>query len=99
MKRIGKILLVIGIVGMAIFSFMETQKCSQNEDQQRIIETVSKLSLKCYSIEGRYPQDIQYLKDYYGLLLNENDYQIIYHYEGDNLAPTIRVYAKEKTHE
>jgi hypothetical protein len=77
-----------------IYGINIAQTYSQQEDQQRITETISRLSLKCYSIEGKYPKDLDYLKTYYGLLLDEESYQIIYHYEGANIKPTIRVYKK-----
>ena len=43
--------------------------------------------------------DIEYLKENYGLLLNDEDYQVIYYYEGDNLQPRIKVFKKEKNYE
>jgi len=39
------------------------------------------------------------LKENYGLLLNDEDYQVIYYYEGDNLQPRIEVFKKEKNYE
>ena len=45
------------------------------------------------------PKDIECLKENYGLLLNDEDYQVIYYYEGDNLQPRIKVFKKEKNYE
>lgn len=99
MKMIGKILFLLMIVGMIWIGALEAQHYSENEDLQRMNDTIYQLSLKCYSIEGKYPQDIAYLKEYYGLLVNEDDYHILYHYEGDNIKPTIHVYKKVKDYE
>ena len=74
-------------------------KKQMNEDLKRVSDTINQLSLKCYSIEGKYPKDIEYLKENYGLLLNDEDYQVIYYYEGDNLQPRIKVFKKEKNYE
>lgn len=78
-------------------TFVSTKDYSQIQDLERIEDTISQLSLKCYSIEGHYPPDIDYLKSYYGLLFNEQQYQVTYHLEGDNLQPVIRVYVKERS--
>ena len=94
MKNFFKLLLVVIILFATVYAFNSTSTYSSNEDLQRISETISQLSLKCYSIEGKYPQDIKYLKEHYGLLLNEDDYQVIYYYEGDNLPPQIKVFKK-----
>lgn len=99
MKNVLKILLVILILIATIYAFNSTSSYSSKEDLQRISETINQLSLKCYSIEGKYPQDINYLKENYGLLLNDEDYQVIYYYEGDNLPPQIEVFKKEKNYE
>ncbi|WP_050635545.1 hypothetical protein [Candidatus Stoquefichus sp. SB1] len=99
MKNIGKILFLFIVVAMIWTGVQQAGSYSENEDLQRISDTIYQLSLKCYSIEGKYPQDIHYLKDYYGLLVNEDDYHILYHYEGDNIQPTIHVYKKVKDYE
>jgi hypothetical protein len=99
MKNIGKILFLFIVVAMIWTGVQQAGSYSENEDLQRISDTIYQLSLKCYSIEGKYPQDIHYLKDYYGLLVNEDEYHILYHYEGDNIQPTIHVYKKVKDYE
>lgn len=99
MKNIIKLLFMGVIVFLLWIGFQEASRYSQNEDLQRISDTISELSLKCYSIEGKYPKDVDYLKEYYGLLINEEDYNVLYHYEGDNLKPMIRVSKKVTHHE
>lgn len=99
MKNALKILLVIVILMVTVYAFNSTSSYSSKEDLQRISETISQLSLKCYSIEGKYPKDINYLKEHYGLLLNDDEYQVIYYYEGENLEPQIEVFKKEKNYE
>ena len=97
MKKIIKIVIFMTVIFMIVFGFQSAQSYSEVEELLIIKETIWTLCLKCYSIEGRYPQDIYYLKEHYGLLLNEDEYPIIYHYEGDNLQPTIEVHQREKT--
>lgn len=99
MKNAFKILLVIVILIGTVYAFNSTSSYSSKEDLQRISETISQLSLKCYSIEGKYPKDINYLKEHYGLLLNDEEYQVIYYYEGENLEPQVEVFKKEKNYE
>ena len=98
MKNMLKIILLIVIIMVSIYAFNSTSTYS-NEDLKRVSDTINQLSLKCYSIEGKYPKDIEYLKENYGLLLNDEDYQVIYYYEGDNLQPRIEVFKKEKNYE
>ena len=85
-------LLFLGILLLFVFGF-------QSNEQQQITETIQKLTLKCYSIEGRYPTSIAYLKEHYGLLIDEEEYRVNYHYEGANIAPHIDVYKKGRIYE
>ena len=99
MKNIAKIGLLIVAVVAIFFAFNSTSSYSNDEELDRIESTIQELSLKCYSIEGRYPETIDYLIEHYGLLVNEEDYQIVYYYEGDNLQPQVTVFKKENHYE
>ena len=94
MKNMLKIILLIVIIMVSIYAFNSTSTYSSNEDLKRVSDTINQ-----HSIEGKYPKDIEYLKENYGLLLNDEDYQVIYYYEGDNLQPQIEVFKKEKNYE
>ena len=64
---------------------------SSEETVQSITETVEKLALQCYVIEGAYPQSLEYLEENYGLTVNKKDYLIVYTPFAENLPPDIRV--------
>ncbi len=60
------------------------------EIQDTIISSIA----QCYALEGRYPPDLYYLADHYGLQLDTKNYG--YHYEmfASNVFPSVRVFAK-----
>lgn len=99
MRNIIKFIIVIVLLGVIVTSFNQALNYSQSVDLKRVEDTISQLCLKCYSIEGRYPPDIEYLKENYGLLLNDEQYQVVYYYEGANLEPFIKVWQKEQNYE
>ena len=92
-------LLFLGILLLFVFGFQSAASFNKRNEQQQITETIQKLTLKCYSIEGRYPTSIAYLKEHYGLLIDEEEYRVNYHYEGANIAPHIDVYKKGRIYE
>lgn len=68
---------------------------SHQQSSVRIIEdAIRNAAVQCYALEGSYPSDLEYLKKYYGILLNEEDY--FYHYEAvaSNIIPDIQVIKK-----
>ena len=69
-------LLFLGILLLFVFGFQSAASFNKRNEQQQITETIQKLTLKCYSIEGRYPTSIAYLKEHYGLLIDEEEYRV-----------------------
>lgn len=56
-----------------------------------ITETVQKMALQCYVIEGAYPESLEYLEENYGLTVNKEDFLIVYTPYAENLPPDIKV--------
>ena len=47
--------------------------------------------MTCYATEGVYPPSVQYLKENYGIQIDEDRYSVFYEIEGANLMPSITV--------
>lgn len=47
--------------------------------------------VSCYALEGRYPPDVKYLQEQYGLQLNEEKYIVHYEVFAENIMPDITV--------
>lgn len=60
--------------------------------QQESLETALERSIsQCYAVEGSYPPSMEYLKQHYGLLYDEDSFFIDYEYYGSNLLPEVTV--------
>lgn len=60
--------------------------------QQESLETALERSIShCYAVEGCYPPSLEYLKQHYGLLYDEDSFFIDYEYYGSNLLPEVTV--------
>ncbi len=51
---------------------------------------------QCYALEGMYPPDLDYLKEHYGLMLDEKNYAIYYEVIAANIYPVIDVQLAEE---
>lgn len=47
--------------------------------------------MACYAAEGIYPPDLDYLKDHYGVQVDEERYTVFYSVFAENLMPDITV--------
>jgi len=61
---------------------------------QSVEETIKTAAIYCYSVEGAYPESLAYLREHYGILIDENAYNYHYRYVGANVMPEIRVSSK-----
>ncbi len=57
-------------------------------------EAIRKAAVSCYAIEGRYPESLKYIKDNYGIIINEDDFTINYEVFASNIMPSIEVKVK-----
>ena len=58
-------------------------------------EALRRATAACYAAEGVYPPDLQYLKDHYGIQVDETRYTVIYDSFASNLMPDITVLESE----
>lgn len=50
----------------------------------------------CYATEGIYPPDVEYLKDRYGVQVDDSKYKVDYQVFAKNLMPSITVLERKK---
>lgn len=60
-------------------------------ETELVCTAVRDAALSCYAIEGAYPPDLQYLRDYYGIRYDRSRYVVSYDAFASNLMPEIRV--------
>lgn len=58
-------------------------------------QSVRRAVVQCYSIEGKYPEEIDYLEENYGLDYNHDKYFVDYEVFGANVMPNIEVYERK----
>ena len=61
------------------------------EDMRQLEETRRRGCVACYAAEGVYPPDLDYLKEHYGLQVDEARYTVRYSAFAENLMPDITV--------
>lgn len=61
------------------------------EDLRQLEEALRRGCVSCYAVEGRYPPDLDYLKEHYGIQVDEDRYAVVYDVFAPNLMPDITV--------
>lgn len=62
------------------------------EKQRESLKTALNRSIaQCYAVEGVYPPSLQYIKDHYGLVYNEELFYVDYQPIGANILPDVTI--------
>ena len=81
-------LLVFGAFFFSIEHFSEETKARQLESLENAIHQGI---VYCYTLEGSYPESLEYLKEHYGLTYNENLFFVDYRLQGANIMPDVTI--------
>ncbi|MFR9255497.1 MAG: hypothetical protein ACLVJ6_08355 [Merdibacter sp.] len=66
----------------------------QNEEAQLIEQRIEQAAVLCYALEGSYPDEVSYLEQNYGVVIDHAKYNVFYQSLGSNLKPGVAVYRK-----
>lgn len=92
-----KIRSIIGILAVLLFFITGVSRLEsgrQAQGKRQLEEAVRRTVVACYSVEGFYPPNVQYLQDHYGLQYDAERYNIRYEAVASNLMPDITVLEK-----
>ncbi len=87
------------VVFLAVFFafFLGISKVSEEAGEKQIESlhlAISRGIAHCYATEGHYPESLDYLKQYYGILYDSDKFFVDYQALGANLFPDVTVIEK-----
>lgn len=88
------IVIVAAIIIYVSISINQLATTAENEAVKRLESSLENAAVSCFSIEGFYPVDVDYLIDNYGIVVDEDKYHVFYESYGTNLKPEIRIIRK-----
>ena len=79
---------VIAISAGAMISFAGR---TGSREEENLKKAVTRASVQCYAIEGRYPPSVEYLEENYGVHINRKKYNVFYDGFASNVMPEINI--------
>ena len=79
---------VIAIAAGAMISFAGR---TGSREEETLKKAVTRASVQCYAIEGRYPPSVEYLEENYGVQINRKKYNVFYDGFASNVMPEINI--------
>lgn len=91
---IPAIVIFIIIVVIVVLSVADISRTTEAEGLAITENSIRRAVITCYAQEGSYPPDIDYLKENYGLKIND-EYVVRYNIFASNIMPSITVIRKQ----
>ncbi|MGN0595814.1 MAG: hypothetical protein ACI4J1_00595 [Ruminiclostridium sp.] len=89
----GLILFIVFFIA-ALWAVSSVQTTDREQSRRIAEDGIRRAVVSCYAIEGAYPESLDYLKENYGLSIDESRYTVIYNVFASNLMPDITVIEK-----
>lgn len=97
--NLGAVFSIIILLAVIMWSIEGIDAAVSVNNQQKKVEletSIKKTVALCYSIEGCYPPNIEYLIDNYNLKVDNSQYVVHYEIFASNIAPEIKVFDMEE---
>lgn len=94
-SRLAPFLVLVVIFGLILYMVLiglrDANSAAGSEGIRIAEESIQRAVINCYAIEGNYPPDYEYLKQHYGLSVDEGKYIVHYEIFASNIMPNITV--------
>lgn len=85
------VLLFALVLGLFFWGIADIDSATADEKLAAVERAITKSVVQCYAVEGQYPAGVSYLRDHYGLSVDEELYTVHYVFNGGNIMPDVRV--------
>jgi len=87
-------LAVIALLLCFLSAVSNVTRGRSQEDKQRLEDVLRRAAVACYATEGRYPENLEYLQEHYGVQIDSRHFTVSYMPIAENLMPDITVLEK-----
>lgn len=95
-----KMALLVAVMVLAVFCLykgvQKMENGQQAESVKQLDSSIRKAVLTCYATEGVYPPTVDYIKQNYGIQIDEERFAVFYEVFGDNIMPEITIVEKQE---
>lgn len=90
------VLLFLLVTGAFVSGASAFSGKARSEGDVTLKNAISRATVQCYAIEGRYPPSVEYLEEHYGIQIDRKRYHVFYEGFASNIMPDITVIPAEE---
>jgi len=80
------------IISMIWFGLRQTETANRAEGVRLLEETLLRVAIHSYAIEGHFPESLDYIMENYGVYIDHSRFIVHYNVFASNILPDIRVF-------
>ncbi len=84
-------LLAVAVLAFFLTALSNLEEGHSDQGKVQLERAIRRAAVACYATEGFYPPSLDYMKEYYGIQVDEDRYAVIYDAFAENLMPDITV--------
>jgi hypothetical protein len=84
----------IAVLLILLRGFSAAQKNAEEEGRKIAEDSKRRAAAACYALEGVYPESFEYIREHYGVYVDEEKYKVFYEIFASNIMPDITVIAR-----
>lgn len=88
------VVVIVAVIVTVLIGINAANASLREQSTLSVRNSVIEASKQCCAIEGSYPSSLEHLEQYYGLVINHDDYVVSYEWLGDNILPSVVVTAR-----
>lgn len=88
-ENVLTLLFFLAVAGVLLYGVNSAAGTSRSEAKRIAEESIRRAVISCYALEGSYPESYEYLRDHYGLRIDENRYIVHYEIFASNIMPDV----------
>jgi hypothetical protein len=90
----GLLFAIVVFALLAVFFFVSLLSAAQRNDareSEMVSAALQRAIVTCYAVEGKYPPNLSYIYDNYGVQVDESRYAVFYDVIAANVMPSVQV--------
>lgn len=103
-KKVYKLRIFMTVLGVMLFAVLliwlsvgigNAKVMTEDKRLENVKQSVINGAVLCYSVEGVYPENLDYLRENYGVQFDEKKYLVHYKYVTADIMPSVTVFVNE----
>lgn len=90
-RRFFSLAIFAALLAACSIAFTHFEQVNRQNNSSLLLQKIDRAVINCYAIEGTYPPSFEYLKENYGIRVDDKKYYVDYQIFASNIKPEIRL--------